>query len=149
MNREIEFRAWDGEEMIILKNSGLQYYDFEGSYSLGFTVDAYSDFWAHEQYENATKKANTFPLMQFTGLTDKNGVKIFEGDLLNIGSDVFGFVTNMNNELVTYEVKHETTDFILYRHDIKLKWGRLSRLEEMLWNCQIIGNIYENKNLIL
>jgi len=126
MNREIEFRAWDGKRMT---TSGIMFNCSNGLLE--------------------TPIGANMKLMQFTGLTDKNGVKIFEGDLLNIGSDVFGFVTNMNNELVTYEVKHETTDFILYRHDIKLKWGRLSRLEEMLWNCQIIGNIYENKNLIL
>lgn len=72
MNRIIKLRAWDGEQMIILENSGLQYYDFEGSYSLGFTVDGYSGFWAHEQYDALSKKASKFPIMQFTGMIGKN-----------------------------------------------------------------------------
>lgn len=87
--REILFRAWTGTEMVILENTGLQYYDFEGSYSLGFTVDAYTDFWAHEQYTQASIKANKCPIMQFTGLFDRNGVRIFEHDLLKFGESIY------------------------------------------------------------
>lgn len=63
MERELKFRAYNVEdnEMIYLENTGLQYFDFEGSYSLGFTVDGYEEFWAHEQYNNATKKSTKFP----------------------------------------------------------------------------------------
>jgi uncharacterized phage protein (TIGR01671 family) len=82
-------------------------------------------------------------LMQFTGKKDCNGKEVYEGDLLNIGANEFGFITNEKGENVTYEVKFEGCDYILYRVDLQLNWGRLSRLEEMNWNCQVVGNVHE------
>ena len=128
MSREIKFRAWDGEEMIILENSGLQYYDFEGSYSLGFTVDGYNGFWAHEQYETATQEANKFPIMQYTGLKDKNGKEIYEGDIIKV----------MTKDMVdiNYKATVEWTKKGFYNnftdYDIS----------------EVIGNIYENPELL-
>lgn len=81
---------------------------------------------------------------QFTGLLDKNGNKIWEGDLLSIGSNEFGFITNGVGETVKYEVRFQGCDYVLYRKDVKLIWGRLSRLDELNWNCQIVGNIHDH-----
>lgn len=82
---KLKFRAWDTfhKEMIILENSGLQYFDFEGNYSLGFTVDAYSGFWAHENYSKESKEAKNFPIMQFVGLLDINENEIYENDIVD------------------------------------------------------------------
>jgi uncharacterized phage protein (TIGR01671 family) len=81
--------------------------------------------------------------MQFTGLRDRNGKEIYEGDLLNIGANEFGFVTNNKGENVIYEVKFEGCEYILFRTDLNFNWGRLSRLDELCWNCQIVGNVHE------
>ena len=59
MSREIKFRAWDGSEMLTMPLDG-----FYGlSRFFGF-ISATSD------------------VMQFTGLQDKNGVDIYESDIL-------------------------------------------------------------------
>jgi uncharacterized phage protein (TIGR01671 family) len=79
---------------------------------------------------------------QFTGLLDKNGKEIYEGDFLQIGSSSFGWVKNGYGKTVAYEVKLEGCDYILYRSDLNLTWGRLSRLDEIGWTFEIIGNIH-------
>ena len=75
-------------------------------------------------------------LMQSTGLKDKNDKEIFEGDIVKMSKDVY-------SEPTYYEV-------VRYR-------GGAYRLESKqhgceLWlrhtDCEIVGNVYENKELL-
>jgi uncharacterized phage protein (TIGR01671 family) len=59
MNREIKFRAWDGKEM---RYDGLM-----------VRIDGAGV---------ASNKPEAYELMQSTGLKDKNGKEIYEGDIL-------------------------------------------------------------------
>jgi len=131
MNREIKFRAWDGDEMVILENAGLQYFDFEGSYALSFVVDGYSGFWAHEQYESASKKANKFPIMQFTGLKDKNGKDIYEGDIVE--NDGIAVVRYKGNQFVIESPGSLAIDYVS---------------EYFFETCIVIGNQFQNPELL-
>ncbi len=79
---------------------------------------------------------NDIHLMQSTGLKDKNGKEIFEGDVVKMSKDVY-------SELTYYEVA---------RH-----YGGAYRLESKqhgceLWlrhtDCEVVGNVYENKELL-
>ena len=71
-------------------------------------------------------------LMQYTGLKDKNGNEIFEGDI----------VSYFRNELAV----------IVYRDggvDIRsLSWGDCEPLQRRSGEIEVIGNIYQNKELI-
>jgi hypothetical protein len=141
MNREIKFRAWDKTYSLMNYKVQVGNTDYaDPNYTCNSIWVDYGDN-KSIGWMNADDKC--IDLMQFTGLLDIKDNEIYEGDLLNIGATEFGFITNDKGENVTYEVKVEGCDYILYRTDLKLNWGRLSRLEEMNWNCQVVGNVHE------
>lgn len=80
--------------------------------------------------------AEDLVLMQSTGLKDKNGKEIFEGDIVKMAKDVYS----------------EPTYYEVVRH-----YGGAYRLESKqhgceLWlrhnGCEVVGNIYENPELL-
>ncbi len=117
MNREIKFRAWNGEGMVDL------YSTTKLALASGFNIDGlFIPF--HKDYI----------LMQFTGLLDKNGKEIYEGDIVipTKLKDVPNEVKYIQHGF--YRVKiHKNTDYV-----------------NPLGNCEVevIGNIYENKELL-
>lgn len=121
MNRDIKFRAWDADEKIM--NGG---YDID---------DSFFDY-----KSNRGGSGGNIQLMQFTGLHDKNGKEIYEGDII---------ATIHNGEPLA---KHE---IIFHKGAFRPRalWGRASSVPSQVtysfWNdYEIIGNIHENKNLL-
>lgn len=79
---------------------------------------------------------NDLNLMQSTGLKDKNAKEIFEGDIVKMAKDVY-------SDLTYYEiVRHRGGAYRLEsnQHGCEL-WLRHT-------NCEVIGNIYENQELL-
>lgn len=72
----------------------------------------------------------------FTGLTDKNGTKIFEGDIVRYGDTIHE---------VVFEQRNGTAYFgLVYSESETLPLGHYQDLRQI----DVIGNIYDNPELL-
>lgn len=86
---------------------------------------------------------------QYTGLTDKNGNKIFEGDILKA---IVKDMKSMTNKEAYWSVEYKerfTQENSYYCYGINRRWNRILT-QSIITNCQceIIGNIYDNPELL-
>ena len=86
-------------------------------------------------------------LMQFTGLTDKNGKKIFEGDIIKIVTETddeeYPFVAEFF-EIMFDDEKHR----FVKRSDLGIDDFDYSKDEVNEYEIEVVGNVYENEELI-
>jgi hypothetical protein len=136
MKREIKFRAWDkaGQRMFdgwVLEGSMADNGSWGGGYfgALAFPFPNSPEGEPREGWDY--KKPDEVVLMQFTGLLDKNGVEIYEGDILRADYD----------NLITFA---GAVEFIGSGFWVLLPNGQ----QFMPNNGEIIGNIYENPELL-
>ena len=137
--REILFRTYDKGRKEYLSNGNL--FIAINKSSRPNKSEIYLDV-----ISNADKYKERFVIEQYTGLTDKNGTKIFEGDILKrvIKED------NMEKHIL-YTVVFSQGCFIVKPIDSKHLVGvSLSYYITLSsGNCvEVIGNIYDNPELL-
>ena len=140
--REIKFRAWDGEAMYSQEDIGDDY-DFVigGECWLALTVNQQfhecGSGVAEEYWQYVTVDAE---FMQFTGLTDKNGVDIYEGDIL---SDHIGKgVVEYKERYAAFRIKYGKPNVG------RGKWFLDYNLRGERESLEVIGNIHQNSELL-
>ena len=104
--------------------------------SLGvISTDLVAIYQCEEYYEDIITLVDIGTVGQYTGLNDKNGKKIFEGDIVSISGDFKGIYTCVWEEYhFDYELENKTMRCCLacvYSDDIK-----------------VIGNIHDNPELL-
>jgi uncharacterized phage protein (TIGR01671 family) len=113
--RDIKFRAWDKEKK--------QMVDWEW-------LEIYLDGARIIDEEGKIFDASDMPLMQFTGLTDKNGKEIYEGDLIK---DQNGDIREIVFEDGGFWCKYPDGQQFMPTEETR----------------EIIGNIWENPELLI
>ena len=134
--REIKFRAWDKTENRMARNIEELKFNSKGIYAVVLN---------HLGFE-MRRRANDVELMQYTGLKDRNGKEIFEGDIVAFEDSDGGYEypdVVVNTGIVEYgELGFYFTNRVAAEmDDFYIKDGRCDDVE-------VIGNIYENAELL-
>lgn len=123
------YRAWDKEFKEMVQVDALVFEEqlIKATYKNGNVVK--------EDLKN-------YVLMQSTGLTDKNGKEIFEGDILSIETDEENVKVKLE---VSWDSKHALFVFDSKKYNAKEALGEL--FEDNPYPFKIIGNVWEDPEL--
>lgn len=135
MNREIKFRG--------KTYNGKWIYGY--CYKVKSLFDQQFNWFIRNDYQTDNMIISE-TLGQYTGLKDKNGVEIYEGDLIDIHQTVNGynqFVIQYDNYKFSARYYNQKTKQILgwYQYDL----DELFEINEAEKEIEVIGNIYENE----
>ena len=138
--REIKLRAWDSKEKEMLYSDKLM--DF-AQFICDKTDEGISCYahrgteWVDEGEECGERDIfdKLDNIMQFTGLKDKNGVEIYEGDILRYFEQLVVVEYNNDRFALRWLAKN-----CYYREDLEY-WATKQKIE-------VIGNIYQNPELL-
>ncbi|WP_142962893.1 MULTISPECIES: YopX family protein [Bacteria] len=125
------FRCWDKDSKVMRSWKDLI-----------LTKDDGDDFWLIGYKENAciTSFDHDQILMQSTGLKDKNGVEIFEGDIVVNQYGNVGYVAYLQQEAGFVVV--------LKKSDYRLGHRNTGESYDVTTNHEVIGNIHSNPELL-
>jgi len=126
MNKEIKFRAWDKKNKIMTYNP-INCINFDGQLLLN-----------DGQYHDIKK--TDYVLMQFTGLEDKNGKEIYEGDIVNAQYNISSFFKKV---CVYFENGCFYVDDKNPKQNLSIGYFFREKKE-----IEVIGNLYENPELL-
>ena len=122
----LKFRAWDKKHKEMFEVIKIEY-------------NPNIIYMAKEPSWFVIRTENEIELMQSTGLFDKNGVEIFEGDIIDVGTRI-PFLNKIQRD-------EETAYLKLVPLDKRWTESYFTNFEDKS-RYEVVGNIYENKELL-
>ena len=137
MNRPIEFRVWDGEKL---------------HYPPAILFNSFAIFWQYSKEEPIYSTGERGYVQQFTGLLDKNGKKIFEGDIVECCFNMRQDKKNLG--IIKFCEKYGNMGVLITDAQVHVNaqnvpkpfFNFITNSGELL--VEVIGNIFENPELL-
>lgn len=151
MNREIKFRVWDKYKKQMYPISSIDYNIFSQEIRIIAVGHKNGMCTAYNKNHNSEKcDITALELMQYTGLKDKNGKEIYEGDIVKITEKEKiskHKVISMKPIIADIEWSEEYLTYTLITTSVK---DAFESLTDYLDECdiEVIGNIYDNPELL-
>lgn len=137
MNREIKFRAWNK-----FSNKWVEFHSKDDIDCIGYGQTAF--------YLITDEAPRDYIWSQFTGLLDKNGKEIYEGDIVgywggnpNGSKWIVGWDENKSGWAAVYGQDERTSSGISIAHQPAFKLSK-----KLCEKKEVIGNIFENPELL-
>lgn len=126
MTRIPKFRAWDRTEDEMIEVDEMQWTPNE---------NGVMEFFGIGDFVTWSRLPREVEIMESTGLKDKNGIEIYENDILKLDGLVGLFEVRRANSGL-YKLFRRSTP-----HD-------LIKLIDWIGYVEVVGNVYENKELV-
>lgn len=145
--RDIKFRAWLKDDKRMVEVRSIDFHE-EGNI---ITVN-YNDIFGFEFNENEIE------LMQYTGLKDKNGKEIYEGDIVKF--EGHGYISNVQCgevifkngcfgiEYITDIARKYEWDKTFHQIGKTEKWVDMNGSGTITYTYEVIRNVYQNRELL-
>ena len=116
--RQLKFKFWDKSKNEFVKNLMIK-----------------------ESGGVASSNPENYDILQFTGLLDKQGVEIYEGDIVKIGLNRSRF----KDDIATIKYKKNYAAFRICSVDFECEDSESFPIQ---YRIEVIGNIHENADLL-
>ncbi|EAJ5494970.1 hypothetical protein NQ813_001684 [Campylobacter jejuni] len=154
--KDFDFRIYDNHNKKYIDNISysIKKYQNENKVFLPFSIDL-SEYGDNETFKDEIQMpSDRVEIELFTGLYDKNGKKIYEGDIVSYitfqGTTLFYFVT-INKDINIFEIFRiaNLEKFELYNRTENDRFSLylFSKINDMK-DIEVIGNIHNKTNLL-